>query len=149
VEEIQSRLPVEIDSIRLKMPARSWLHRRTPEIVANLAIGWHYFLEFAIAVGALDEELAADLREDGWRALVEAGEAQGLQQNAYEPVNRFLELVGSSLASGGAHLAGPDGRVDGLAALRPVIGSTTMAVCRRSSFLQRDSDHDANSWRPR
>jgi hypothetical protein len=89
--------------------AKSADHRRTPEIAANLAIGWRAFLWFAESAGAL----TADERERMWRrtwvAIGCAVSAQGAHQHEAEPAQRFLELLRSAVASGRAHVAGPDG----------------------------------------
>jgi hypothetical protein len=108
-EVIQSRLRREIVSVRDKTSATG-SHRRTPEIVANLSVGWKYFLDFALAVGALTKTEALRYAQLAWVALNEAGLAQEQHQVASEPASRFLELLAAALANGSAHLAGPNGR---------------------------------------
>jgi hypothetical protein len=105
----------------LEADLRSWLpelrqaaagsaaHRRTPDIVANLAAGWHYFLSFATAAGAITEDERGRLWARAWDAIGKAAAAQSSHQAAGEPAQRFVELLGSALASGRAHLASPDG----------------------------------------
>jgi len=90
------------------LAARSELHRRTPEIVANLAIGWRCFLRFAEDVGALTQAEVDSLWRAGWVALGDAAKAQARHQDASEPTRRFIELLGSAISSGAAHLAGTD-----------------------------------------
>jgi hypothetical protein len=88
---------------------KSSQHRRTPEIVANLALGWRAFLDFAVdaeAIGAADEAM---LWQRGWEALAVVAEKQSAHQQASEPTKRFLELLCSGIGSGTAHLAGRDG----------------------------------------
>ncbi len=89
--------------------AASGAHRRTPEIVANLAAGFGLFLSFAIAAGAIGDVEHQALLERSWRALGEAARAQGAHQAPAEPARRFLELLAGALSSGRAHVASPDG----------------------------------------
>ena len=84
-------------------------HRRTPDIVANLAVGFERFLQFAAHVGAIDAEQHRALWDRGWRALLELGEAQEGHVQSAEPARRFLELLQAALASGDAHVAAPSG----------------------------------------
>ena len=51
--EIKERMPEMIASYR-EEAARSATHRRTPEVVANLALGLRQFIDFAMEVGVLD-----------------------------------------------------------------------------------------------
>jgi hypothetical protein len=89
--------------------ARSAEHRRTPEIAANLSIGWRAFLQFAESTKALSPDEAAILWERAWLAIGGAVAAQGHRQRETEPARRFLELLSSAMASGRAHVARPDG----------------------------------------
>jgi hypothetical protein len=89
--------------------AHSAEHRRTPEIAANLSIGWRMFLLFAEATRALSDKETATLWERAWVAVGRAVAAQGHHQRETEPARRFLELLSSAVASGRAHLARPDG----------------------------------------
>jgi hypothetical protein len=88
---------------------QSGSHRRTPEIVANLAVGLRYFLEYAQESGAITKTLAEALWEDCWKALGEVASAQREHQASSDPVRRFLELLGAAISSGNAHVAGPEG----------------------------------------
>jgi hypothetical protein len=51
-------------------------HRRTPNVIANLAVGFERFLQFAHDAGAIDAGEQLGLWERGWRALLELGEVQ-------------------------------------------------------------------------
>lgn len=91
------------------LAAASGQHRRTPEIAANLALGLHWFLEYALDAGAITDKERESLWKRGWQALGQAAQAQSGHQAASEPTRRFLELLSAALASGRAHLAGPFG----------------------------------------
>jgi hypothetical protein len=89
------------------------VHRRTPEIVANLYAGLLYFLEFAQEKRAIGERGSKRIRDEAWSALVHVAAQQKDHQTASEPVTRYLELIMSALGSGRAHLAGADGNHPG------------------------------------
>src|SRR5206468_7950630 len=60
-------------------------HRRTPENIANLALGFQTFLEFAAEVGAITEVEADELWKMAWLALNELGSDQNYHQAEEEP----------------------------------------------------------------
>jgi hypothetical protein len=82
---------------------------RTPGIVADLALGLELFLDFALAAGALAAAERDALAKRGWQALQDAARAHSKHVEAAEPTGHFLRLLTGALASGRAHLAGPDG----------------------------------------
>ena len=86
-------------------------HRRTPEIVANLAIGIDHFLTFAETVGAIGSQEHETLSKRCWLALGDAAAGQAEHQAASEPGKRFLELLTAAISSGRAHVAGEDGNL--------------------------------------
>ena len=107
-EEVRAHLPEEI--IRLRQEAtQSGQHRRTPDIVANVALGLRYLFEFSKEAGALQESEASDLWRQSWAALGEAASEQAGHLAASEPTVRFFELLSAAIASGRAHVAGPSG----------------------------------------
>lgn len=84
-------------------------HKRTPDIVANLAHGFNMFLTFAVEAGSVTAEERADLEERMWKALGQVSEAQCDHQASAEPAQRFIELLRTALVSGQAHVAFVDG----------------------------------------
>ena len=106
--ELLPELRAERDALR-DLASRDGQHRRTAGIVADLALGLRYFLDFAHEAGALGAEQAKETWGRGWQALEEAAAAQGGHQGAYEPTARFRELLSAAIASGRAHVAGSDG----------------------------------------
>src|SRR5918994_2828422 len=107
-EELRSGLKEEHALLR-KAAALSAQHKRTPGIVADLALGLRYFLLFAHDVGALSGEEAEQLWLRGWVALGEAAAVQGQLQVDGEPTRRFSELLSAAMVSGRAHVADPEG----------------------------------------
>jgi hypothetical protein len=106
-EEITAGLKKEIQQLRDE--ALQGAHRRTPEIVANLAIGFRYFLQFALDTGAVSQDERDKLWQTAWDALGEAAQAQARFLGDSDPARRFLELIVSAVASGEAHIADQEG----------------------------------------
>ena len=106
--DLRRDLRAEIDQLR-EQAYENDQHRRTPEIVANLALGFRYFLDFAQEVGALDAVQAETLRQRCWTALGDAAAAQQEHQAVSDQVSRFLELLGAAISSGRAHLSNANG----------------------------------------
>jgi hypothetical protein len=77
---------------------------RTPDILANLAAGFHLFLSFAMDCGAITEKDAHTLNRTAVEALRSCGEAQTRHQSANEPARRFVDLTRQAIVSGKAYL---------------------------------------------
>lgn len=107
-EAFQQSKPGRIAELR-SQAATSAVHRRTPSIVAELALGLEQFLAFARASEALSREETEALWSRGWDALGRAVEEQAGHLGAQDQVSRFLELLRSAIASGRAHVASGDG----------------------------------------
>jgi hypothetical protein len=84
-------------------------HARSPGIVADLALGLKYLLDYAVEVGAISEGERTAMAKRCWAALREAVAAQAQHVEAAEPTGLFLRLLTAALASGRAHLADPNG----------------------------------------
>jgi hypothetical protein len=107
-ETVRQTLRHQVNTMR-QTAFQGLSHRRTPDIVANLAVGVFWWLEFAREAGATDELEAAKVWQECLVGLTEAAAAQGGHQAASEPVTRFLQLLSAALASGSAHVANPKG----------------------------------------
>jgi len=107
-DAVRGRLRGEVAELR-DQASCDGQHARTPGIVADLALGLHYFLDFALSTGAISEEERAELWARGWAALAEAGAAQAAQIATAEPAGLFLRLLWAAVASGSAHIADGDG----------------------------------------
>jgi hypothetical protein len=79
-------------------------HGRTADAAAKLLAGLDLFLDFALTVGAIDEERFQSIWEMAHDGLFEVLETQDRDQADESPVNRFLELLRTALATGRAHL---------------------------------------------
>jgi hypothetical protein len=80
-------------------------HRRTPEIIANLLVGLHYFTEFAVSIGAMTEEERGAMARRGRTVLMELMPTQAEHHGEEEPVTRFRSLLRAALVRGEAHVA--------------------------------------------
>jgi hypothetical protein len=80
-------------------------HPRAPEIYANLVAGADLFLDFLTDIGALDSETSSGTMLDIERYLQGAFTEQAAYQHEQDEVERFLELLRASFASGNAHIA--------------------------------------------
>jgi hypothetical protein len=107
-EDVYGSLREEIEELRALATGQ---HARTPEVVANLALGLRYFLQFARASEVISAAKAEELWRWGWGALLQAGDRQSAHQAASEPTRRYLELLASALASGRAHVADIEGHI--------------------------------------
>jgi hypothetical protein len=106
--ELHGRMRADIGMLRQRAVGSN-AHRRTADIVANLALGLQHFLAFAQEVRAINADNAVDLWNRCWNALGEAGNRQADHHSANEPGRRFIELLSSAIASGRAHLANREG----------------------------------------
>ena len=108
-EMLQERRRERVKELRAQVREQGGGHARTPEIVANLGVGLEFFLEFAEAIGALSMQQKNAWLGRSWQELLRVAAQQGQHQAASEPVQRYLELLQSALASGEAHAASPNG----------------------------------------
>ena len=108
--QILADLPSEVRDLRTAL-TRPGMHPRTPDIVANLAVGLRCFIRFAQDVNALTREEAEALWERGWAALEEAAAAQAAHIGTAEPAGLFIRLLLAAITSGRAHLDGVNGGV--------------------------------------
>lgn len=102
-EAVQSAVRPMVVALR-QLAVTSATHRRTPEIVANLAVGFGTFLAFAVEARAITLSEAEELWRRCWLALGETAAAQSQHQAAAEPTLRYLSLVAASIDSGQAFL---------------------------------------------
>jgi hypothetical protein len=93
-------------------------HRRTPGQIADLAAAWHMYLDFAVAVGAINADVRREYLHQVSTALGRQATEQGHRVIEVDPVERFLDGVSSLLSTGRAHLVAmddedyPNGRID-------------------------------------
>jgi hypothetical protein len=91
-------------------------HARTPDAVAQMALGWSLFLGFAAEAGALSPDDVDALFARVWTALGATAAHQAQHQVSEEPARHFIELLGSAIAGGYAHVASAEGTFPAAAA---------------------------------
>jgi hypothetical protein len=106
--QVQATLRTKLEALRDQY-ADADAHRRTPGVLADLGLGWQYFLRFAEEAGALTAEECADLAERVRAGLVAMGKAQAAPQQDAEPAAMFLRLLLAVISSGRGHVASPHG----------------------------------------
>jgi recombinase/resolvase-like protein len=84
-------------------------HARTPGIVADLAVGWKHFLDFAAEVGVLLPAERERIFSEVWDSLCNAAAEQQTDLAAQDPANRFLLLLAATVTSGRGHFANRQG----------------------------------------
>src|SRR5262249_21824225 len=107
-ETVRGRLRAEAAELREQVRAAGQ-HARTPGIVADLALGLRYLLDFARAVGAISEKERTTLWQQGRQALAEAAGEQATHVAAAEPAALFLRLLSAAVSRGRAHVADAKG----------------------------------------
>src|SRR5207244_4766848 len=107
-ENVQNLLRSHVTALR-EAAAGSIFHKRTPDIVANLAAAWGLFLMYAVYSRAITATEAEALWARGWKAFGTVAAAQTRHQAASDPARRFPELLAAAIAAGRAPVAGPDG----------------------------------------
>jgi hypothetical protein len=107
-EKARGRLRKEYARLREKA-WRSEGHPRTAGVVADLAAGLGFFLDFAAASGVITPDGRKQLAAQGWKALLEASADQASEVQEQRPTARFLELVGAVITMGQGHLANGGG----------------------------------------
>jgi hypothetical protein len=80
-------------------------HGRTSENVAVFQLGIETALRFAVSVGALSEDEAERHVKKSWATMIDLAREQGMLLQSQNPAERFLNLVGSAISSGRAHIA--------------------------------------------
>ena len=90
-------------------------HRRTPANLAQLSIGWRYFLRFAEESEAITLDEAERIRRSVAAAFRQVAEAQADPLQDAEPAGQFIRLLRACVASGRAHVASIKGHSPSIA----------------------------------
>jgi hypothetical protein len=108
LDEVKGRLKRERDDLYDQASVIGG-HARTPGIVADLALGLRYLLDFALWCGAITWAERAELERRGWEAFLEAAASHSRPLDESDPVHRFFRLINAVIGSGRGHLAARDG----------------------------------------
>ncbi len=109
IDDLKKTLPPHKAELRAKAVEAEKTHTRTPDIIADLAIGVESFCTFAISQGALSEEDSTVLQKDCWTSLIDAAVRQQSQQTAGDPCERFRDLLNAAFLLGWAYLESTQG----------------------------------------
>jgi hypothetical protein len=82
----------------------SGAHAQTPGALADVYLGFVWFMRFAVDVGVISEERRDELTSILEAALLTIGSYQGSYIRSEEPTTQFIDLIGALLSSGRAHL---------------------------------------------
>ena len=100
---VKEHLRTDFQRLRAEIQSAG-LHARTPGIAANLLVGVQFFVWYAQECGALIEADAAIVMNRCRTALCASMTSQRIGQNATDPVQKFIDLIASGLATGRARL---------------------------------------------
>lgn len=108
-DQVKKHLRHRLTELRQRASTSLGQHRRTPGIVADLAVGMELFTAYAHEAGAVSEEEAQALQKRTWDALMATAQMQLDHLADVNPVNRFLDLLRSALVTGRAHVTSEHG----------------------------------------
>jgi hypothetical protein len=95
----------EIADLRNEASARSEGHKRHATTAAKLMHAWNWFLDFALDIGAMQDEERDRLSAQAWEAILDTAKKQETHQASQDPATRFVELISAALSTGAAHIA--------------------------------------------
>lgn len=98
------------DEVRATLSATSGFHNRTPEIVANLLIGWQYRLAYEVESGVISAADAEATMQQARMALLGLAREQFERQQSDDPVDAFVDILQAGLADGSFTFTNLDNR---------------------------------------
>lgn len=107
LDELKQKLSQRKNEFRnlIRQSGKVVAHDRTPDNLASLLVGLDMFLKYAVERGAITADDAKELFSQGFKTLLEIGEAQAQYQRSEDPVERFIELINAAITTGIAHVA--------------------------------------------
>jgi hypothetical protein len=87
----------------------SGTRRRTPDVIASLAVGWAYWLDHALAIGAISADERSDYADRVWKALLAGVDDQAEAQAAMSPAEIYRAALISAVSAGRAYVTALDG----------------------------------------
>ena len=97
-------LPRRLIELRDACRQFPFVHNRGPEIPAHLMLGFETFTRFAVEQGCLTPEEKYNWDARVWQALVSAMQVQTSFHQEIDPARRFVQLLGTAIFSGRAHV---------------------------------------------
>jgi hypothetical protein len=109
IDDLKPEFGSTVTRLRTELQARG-THARTPEALAGIGMAWQLWIRFALESDVLSVETGAALWRRVETALREIARSQQQHLAQENPVERFIDLLKACIASGAAHIAGPDGQ---------------------------------------
>lgn len=103
IDELKVQIPVRLVELRSKSTKQSG-HQRTPDAIANLGLGFEYFLKFGTEIGAITDEEAKALDIRAWKAFQVIDELQKPFHTAEDPSLNFIGYLKAAFLMGKCHL---------------------------------------------
>ena len=110
--EHQTTIRKRRDELRTTMLGNG-THRRTPDLLANLAVAVELFSEFATDIGVMTAEEKSAFLTSSTEALTEIGLEQARYIAEEDPTGQFMNLLQAAILSGQAHVADAKGNLSG------------------------------------
>lgn len=107
----KTELPNILDELREQVykTSKNTVHNRLLEQLANLYLGMMKQLEYYLAIGAINLDEKKQHLEKCWEVLKSLAFKQSGLQSVQDPVNQFIAVLSSLLATGKAHFEDLDG----------------------------------------
>ena len=102
-QHLESTMPARWRELRAKAK-NDTQHRRVPEALASLYLGFDLGVSYAVHVGALGAYQANELRDEGWDIMLGIAEHQQKNIEEQRPTVRFLTVINELIAQGAARL---------------------------------------------
>jgi hypothetical protein len=116
-------------------------HRRTPGIIADLAATWEMYLDFLDDNDVISGKEQSKRWDEIWKVLCRVGTTQSRQIAGADPLERFLDTLGSLFATEKAHLLVVDEDENDLPSI-----SRKWALPRVKGCLYRSSEVPQSRW---
>ncbi|MBY0554865.1 bifunctional DNA primase/polymerase [bacterium] len=102
-EKVQADVPKRLIDLRSQSSNLSG-HKRTPEAIANLALGFEMFLQFAVEKEILTDEDAKKYENRAWAAFKVIDENQRSFLKSEDPCQNFINYLRSAMLMGKSHM---------------------------------------------
>lgn len=103
LENLRKVVPKRLVELRNQATQASG-HMRTPEAIANMALGFELFLRFAIEKDAISADEATKLNAQAWNAFRVIDEIQKVYLTSEDPCLNFIGYLRAAMGMGKAHM---------------------------------------------
>lgn len=103
-EQLKAELPIRYEELRAEVGSELRDHERIPANLAGMRLSIEVFFRFALDIGALSRERAADLESRCKNALLDQARVQADLQETSEDAVRAMELLRAAFSLGRVHV---------------------------------------------